>query len=436
MPSRSRPLFTHSERVDIPDMEAVVLSGRVALYHTLSGLLFGSAPAHHPFANATGGGWADVSGVQQANASLSVVGSEITFTPRLLWAGETFGDGETVMGAATGPDGDATQTLDFTGVPNGVYKLWVRAEYLPGASATRIFWDEGASAEAAQPTDTRLVSGWRCGYTIDADPLPVGAALIARTTWATPTHALSYADQQFLFEGTLDASGVEGAAVWGAGTTRNTNRALYGVKSLSMLAAAIRTQFAAVLGGSQKWYEVPVISLTGLNTRTLAQHNADGTHNIGFANLNTPTRMVTVTSVTGTTTRTFTLQVRDWDGNAQAEALYVEVEVYGDDGHGHPDVRVSALERTPYISGVTTGSRITGTGTLDHIESIDTNLTAPTTLHLNPSRAIIQANASGVVVFTATCGSNNNYVYAKATIVRYGAGAAAFVNAGAVIVRA
>ena len=48
MPTRDRPRFEHSERVDLPDMAAVMRGERVSLYHTLATLLFGDPSCVYP----------------------------------------------------------------------------------------------------------------------------------------------------------------------------------------------------------------------------------------------------------------------------------------------------------------------------------------------------------------------------------------------------
>jgi len=298
---RDRVNFTSNERVDLPDLRASLLNGRLADYYLSRGFIFG------PAVTSTNGGHVhgDTHLMTQGYWAISVLGTELTIAAGLAWAGETLADGSIVDGAIVGEDGDASQTLDFNGAPAATYGIWVRATYDLGQSGSRVFWDAATNTETVASTDTRAISGWRAVKSVaqpDARYVQVGTAV-----WDGAVFTSGGSFGVDLFEGSLNVAGVETTPAWGDGANdRLTNRWLHGVKGFVPFAAAIRRMLSDILGAP--WFSVPAISL--VDTKAHVDQSTD-------PHTSSPTYTGT-TTMSGTALVTGTLDVDGpWDFDQQ-----------------------------------------------------------------------------------------------------------------------
>lgn len=249
MPDRNRVRVESNQRIDKPDFEALQLGAHLAVRYALRGLLFGTdAPASVAVVSS----W-----------TLTAAGSQLSIVPGRSVAGEVMPDGTVQDGHVLGEDGDASQTLDFVGEPAATYGIYVRADFSPGVSGSRIFWNAATEVEDAAAIDTREVSGWNA--VASATALGDGYVRIGTVVWnGAAFTSVTRADAPHLLEGTLDSSGVEAVAAWGDGANdRDVDRASYGVQSLVRAFGLIRRQLKDIVGAaSGHWGSAVPTSLT------------------------------------------------------------------------------------------------------------------------------------------------------------------------------
>jgi hypothetical protein len=248
MTDRNRVRVESNERIDKPDWEAMQLGAHLAVRYALRGLALGTDAGDDTIALST---W-----------TLTTVGSELTVTPGRALAGEEMPDGTIEHGYVTGEDGDASQTLDFTGEPAATYIIYVRPDFSPGVSGSRLFWNSATETEDAAAIDTREVAGWRV---VAATSSPGDQyAAVGRAIWDGATFTSTNNVGRHFWEGQLSTTGAESSDIWGDGVNdRNADRATYGVQSLYKAFALVRRQLKDIIGAaSGHWGSAIPISLT------------------------------------------------------------------------------------------------------------------------------------------------------------------------------
>lgn len=110
-------------------------------------------------------------------------------------------------------EGLPSNVFDFAGLATGTYSVWVRFEYVAGATANRAYLADvaGVGRERTQPTETRDVPGWQLTATLEGtDPDPGDAWIrIGRVAYsgANLVEGDLIEAREMLFEGQGDADG-------------------------------------------------------------------------------------------------------------------------------------------------------------------------------------------------------------------------------------
>lgn len=230
---RNRVRVESNERIDKPDFEALQMGAHLAVRYAIRGLTFGSATPRAVLST-----W-----------DLSASGAELTVTPGRALAGEVMSDATIEHGHIVGEDGDSSQIIDFTGEPAGDYNIYVRADFTPGVSGSRYFWNSASSAEDAAAIDTREVSGWRAAAATSSPGNEY--TQVGRAVWDGAAFTSVNNRGDHFWEGQLGPAGEENANVWGGGANdRDNDRAAYGVQSLYMAMALIRRQLKDIIGAA------------------------------------------------------------------------------------------------------------------------------------------------------------------------------------------
>ena len=199
-------------------------------------------------------------------------------------------EGELKFGLLFGSEGDASQNLDFSGLANGDYAIWVRAVHVDGTQENRIKWDATGVTEVVENVNTRRVASWQQQITAFNAAAPSGGDWVKVwkvTKGAGPTISATLDMRHFYFEGDADSTVSQWAQEWGDGANdRNADRALYGVKDLHRAFQLLRRQVTDILGAaSGHWGSAVPRHLTDL----AVEHMAGGEHgSINASRVRTP----------------------------------------------------------------------------------------------------------------------------------------------------
>jgi hypothetical protein len=155
-------------------------------------------------------------------------------------------------------EGDATKTIDASTFANGTYGVYIRFEYVEGASESRIFWNPaGAGSEFAQTVATKRLANWsmRAELASPGTEWEKVAEFVVTggTITAGPTDY-----RNLYFEGEVNGGYPNRWSTDSGGTAndRNSDRAQYGVKDLNTFTRAMRQCLEDIKGrGLRKWYE-------------------------------------------------------------------------------------------------------------------------------------------------------------------------------------
>ncbi len=165
-------------------------------------------------------------------------------------------DGANVLYGFVTTEGDATKIVDLTGQSPGTYNIYIRFEFVDGASGSRIFWNAaGNGNEFAQTINTRQTANW--GLRVETGSPGSEWLKIGEVDQAS----MAITDQRPLyFEGVPSASY---ATTWGAGNDRNADRQQYGVTDLQTFTEAMRTCIEDIKGaGIRNWWDDSIGGLT------------------------------------------------------------------------------------------------------------------------------------------------------------------------------
>lgn len=156
-------------------------------------------------------------------------------------------DGAQIHHGMITAEGDALKIIDLNSYASATYGVYVRFEYVDGASASRIFWDaSGAGTEFAQVINTRQQANWSVRVE-QSDP---GGEWFKIGEVVQSSMAITD-ERDFYFEGKVDDSY---AFTWGDGANdRDADRAEYGVQDLRTFTDAVRRRLHELSGGDG-WY--------------------------------------------------------------------------------------------------------------------------------------------------------------------------------------
>jgi hypothetical protein len=246
MPSfRDLVRFEPAERCDLPDFEVVQRNAHSEARSAFSHLLFGGD------AIKVLGGW-DVTPSAPPDAFVSIAaGTAVTTEERE--------DGTFEYGVTVGLEGDPSQVLDFTGKPNGTYGVWVRFIHTAGEVGNRVFWNATTGMEEVTAIDTRNVAGWDAQLNLVSPGTEYFK--VASVIWggATVSSANIGGTRDMFFEGDEGAGFPQ---VWGDGANDRSNfRGYDGLMDLYTWVHAVRRQLEDIIGGAQRWFEVPDYTL-------------------------------------------------------------------------------------------------------------------------------------------------------------------------------
>jgi hypothetical protein len=208
----------------------------------------------------------------------TIASSYIGGTTAVLLRGSGFlpiyEDGETRYGLLLGTEDPASWSLDFSGVADGVYSVWVRAMAGDGAYENRVYWNPlGAPArEIVGNMATRRIQSWEaCLQAVAAAPPGHGEWVnVWQVTRAGGVITVLTDYRHLFFEGSAPDTYAE---EWGDGANdRNADRKLYGAKDLHMWGQLVRRQLANIIG--VKHYTAIPRHLTDLSI----EHKAGGNH--------------------------------------------------------------------------------------------------------------------------------------------------------------
>lgn len=180
-------------------------------------------------------------------------------------------------------EGDATQTLSFSGLTTSVvYTIWIRFAYGDGELGNRVFWDPVAPEEVVQTVATRQIAAWFATIAVTspgADWIPVwtvdwnGDLLTGAGATESPITDIRKrlfavdGDGDFL-NGTYQADVVNNyRSTWGAGNDRNNNRSTYGIDDLRTFVQMTYKKLEEIQTGTnpnisdKNWWHAPAASL-------------------------------------------------------------------------------------------------------------------------------------------------------------------------------
>ncbi|UCG52075.1 MAG: hypothetical protein JSW58_00535, partial [Candidatus Latescibacterota bacterium] len=236
---KNRTRFEANERVDLVDFEKIGGEHAQGHFDQVVGGLFTS-----PFQEQK---WV-LSGFDMENP----VGSQVQVNRgRAILAERRNGQ---VVNGILATEGDPVKIVDINTYPPGTYGVYIRFEYVPGDSQSRIFWDPaGAGEEFAKTIPTQYIANWAVRVE-SANPgtewLKVGEVDQATMTLTDL--------RNFYFEGDSASSYASGWSLDGGGSAndRNPDRATYGIIDLHTAMAAMRQCLEDIKGrGLRQWFE-------------------------------------------------------------------------------------------------------------------------------------------------------------------------------------
>lgn len=253
-----------TERLDKPDLDALQRNSRSDIRTSVVALLFAAA------SDKVLGGW-------QITAN-GPPDSKFNVAAGTMVGAEKLPDGTDESGVLFGLESTSPVSVDLSGQPVSPpsYNVYVRFVFNPGQPGSRIFWDDGASAEVVGSIDTREVASW----TVTAATSSPGSdwIKIGEIDWdgaAVQTADITHHRDTF-FEGD-EGAGTPFDDVWGDGANdRNADRAQYGVGDLYTWVHAVRRQIQDILGGSNKWYTAVAHSLDDAATHAADSSDPHG----------------------------------------------------------------------------------------------------------------------------------------------------------------
>jgi hypothetical protein len=183
--------------------------------------------------------------------------------------------GTLYFGLLAGEEGEASQVVDVSALPNDTYAVYVRFVFTDADSENRVFWDPSGTEYVGHVASRREMI-WSYQAVSTSAPVPSGGDWIkvAELTVAAGVCSAVADYRHFYFEGDAVTGAGQWQAEWGTANDRNADRALYGVKDWHGFAQYCRTQFQTVMGLGYTWYGIPDPDLTDL----AVEHDTDGQH--------------------------------------------------------------------------------------------------------------------------------------------------------------
>lgn len=306
--TRDRVRVEADQRVDLGDWRALQENARTAIKMGFRALIFGASNPR------------SLDKAVQSEFDVTTAGALLTVSKGRAWAGEVLQDGTTYeTGIVAGEEGDASQTLNFTGEPANTYYIYVRQAFDPGVQGSRVFWDAGAGDEVIQSIDTREVANWKAVKSTSGTPPDARYVQVGTVAWDGAAFTANNRSFPTVFEGNLTA-GAEAADAWGDGANdRSTDRAQYGIGSLIAFADALRRQVKDILG-TGNWFDILPLTTRGTPASASLSHYRDH-----YDTQQDPHGDMTLTGTTtihasGTLDGNGTL---DWDGPANIANLTI-----------------------------------------------------------------------------------------------------------------
>lgn len=249
--SRDYVYFSPNERVDLPDFNALQYNLRSGARIAHRTALFGADTT----ASRQSRVWSPWIIKQASPADATVV-----VTPGSASGTQSLPNGDTDGVAFFGDIEAATPVIiDFTGAPANTYGLYVRYGEDPASSGTRVFWDGNIPGEDPRGVSTRLASGWDLTFALSSPGSEYHK--IADVVWdgaSIDDADITYTYVMF-FEGDSDNAY---AHEWGDGPNdRNASRKDYGIGDFHQFVHMVRRQIEEIVGGGQKFYEIPTVSI-------------------------------------------------------------------------------------------------------------------------------------------------------------------------------
>lgn len=265
--------FSPQERVDLPDLSAMSFLPLGEFRRLMRGVILGPGAGSATHDNFVIRGFAaEASAVPDALVTVRLVPSTGGGRPLgFAVGGEDLSSridfGQLIGGEdqAGQTEGNAQATLDFTGQPNGTYRLQMRFIYGAGVNDNRAFWDAGTNSEFIAAENTRYLPAYELGIATSPTSLGDDWIPLADVVWAGAT--ISPGDitdvREFLFEGTAGAfdAASQGAAGGMADFSRSSDRAANGLNEVYPALRGIARQIQDIKGpdssGGFNWYGRP-----------------------------------------------------------------------------------------------------------------------------------------------------------------------------------
>jgi len=247
--------WTSQERVDLPDQEALSFLPLGEFRRTLRAVVLGAeqnrilrgfaAEAESPASSRIVVKLDNGGGVLSAALGAENLGATISH-------GALVGD----MDDDANLEGNAEQTLDFTGQPPATYRVQMRFTYVDGAADNRAFWDSVLDSESITNVPTRHLPGFELRLSGAASDEWID---LADVVWGGSTiTAGNITDvRTFAFEGSAPYDAATQAAL-GNEFSRSAIRAAVGVNAIYPVLRALARQIADIKGQSESftfdWY--------------------------------------------------------------------------------------------------------------------------------------------------------------------------------------
>ena len=252
MGARDFVRFEPNQRVDLPDFLAIQRNIRSDHRQSWSGSLFGSDLTTAAFARKLLSTW----GVTEDGGGPAAT---VDITPGNAFGLEELPDSSTDRGVIFGAlDNPGVKVLDFTGLPPATYTVWIRFVQDPASPGARVFWNDNTAAEDVDSINTRLVVDWdvtRAILTPGAEWQAIADVVWNGVTIATADITLT---RNMFFEGD-EVGGF--ADVWGGGSDRDLNRAVFGVQDFYTWVQAVRAQMRDIVDTTGNWFDAPATDL-------------------------------------------------------------------------------------------------------------------------------------------------------------------------------
>lgn len=242
------------ERIDQPDFE---FSQDTALNHAkqnVEGLVTGQngyiVAGFLPSASGT------VLTVNRNRSSAAATSDDVTGSAVLAFAGPEGTEYGHVL-----VDGDASRSIDIASFSDGTYNLWLSFSLRETDFENRSFWNanptSGSPVEFQRNVPTRRAADWNFQLLVETQAAGDEFIQIAQVTKAGTVVTVADRRQLFLEGQVVPATGTayDPGLDWGTGSTRDANRAQFGLRDIRTGFRALQRQLALILG--QNWWEVP-----------------------------------------------------------------------------------------------------------------------------------------------------------------------------------